>query len=457
MMEKNHPISITLVMMALVVVLSLMDLSSCATRIPVQVTRAPTMDTSSIKRLAVMPFKDSDGSSLQKQLASDLTRQATTIVTGTQSFTMVNASTIQNMQNNKEDISLNVDGLLTGEIISVVADDTETQKEVAVKDPKTGKQTGTKIETTYTRKVSLQFAYRLLNARDEIIGEVIKQGEASKSDTSKGNLPQPLALAQQVLTSQLSTLNRDIAPWKETIQLTLEKTDSKDKAVKASMKEAEKAVKEKNFKAAKTLYSQVYKNSEDFAAGYNEALMAQVLGDVNEAISLMSVLAATGNAKAVSELSRMQSDAGQEQLVAENYSNKESPLNKSITEASGAIVNFVSSKFPNGAKTVIMKGETKSQYADLLEYVVTEVTKSLVDNKITVVDRGQLSSLIDMEKNYQTSGAVSDNDMVSLGNEYGVNVMLSLSITGSGSMRQLKVSGVSVETKERFYEKTFEI
>jgi len=154
----------------------------------------------------------------------------------------------------------------------------------------------------------------------------------------------------------------------------------------------------------------------------------------------------------------MKSSVASAAAVADFQANQDSALNKSIKQATGGILSAASSKFPSGTKVAIMKSAGgDGQQGELLDYVVSTVTESLMSSNLTVVDRSANSAVIDAEKLYQASGNVSDADMVSIGNEYGAAVIIFFSITGSGSTRNLKVEAVNVETKERIYQETFEI
>jgi curli biogenesis system outer membrane secretion channel CsgG len=76
--------------------------------------------------------------------------------------------------------------------------------------------------------------------------------------------------------------------------------------------------------------------------------------------------------------------------------------------------------------------------------------------KITVLDRQNLNA-IEAEKQYQFSGDVSDDAYVSVGKMLGVEIIVTVSITGSGSQRKLTVRSMSVETGMVLYSESTEI
>jgi len=280
---------------------------------------------------------------------------------------------------------------------------------------------------------------------------------ASTSASSASGLRSPQDLAQRIIPYALRPLPRDIAPWKETVHLTIEKETSRDKTVKTRMKEAEALVKARRYAEALEVYDQVYQDTGSFAAGYNAAFMREVVGDLNGAIALMSGLAADGNPRALAALDRMQSSGAAAQAV-EALRTGGTLRDRAIQQAAGGLLEALGAMYPGGgAKVAVMSPPGRDQDGGLLDYAAGKVTESLKGGGVTVVDRGQNAALVDMERVYQVSGAVSDEEMVSIGNEYGVGVMIFLSITGAGSLRQLKVEVVSVETSEQVYTKAFDI
>jgi hypothetical protein len=54
---------------------------------------------------------------------------------------------------------------------------------------------------------------------------------------------------------------------------------------------------------------------------------------------------------------------------------------------------------------------------------------------------------MDAEQNFQMSGYVKDEDFVSIGNAVGANVIVSIDITGTGSMRRLQVRVLDLEKR----------
>jgi TolB-like protein len=87
-----------------------------------------------------------------------------------------------------------------------------------------------------------------------------------------------------------------------------------------------------------------------------------------------------------------------------------------------------------------------SKDRELATFVVDEIEFQLVDSKqFDMVDRKTLDSIRD-EQNFQMSGDVSDSSAVSIGNMLGASVVVTGSITGSGSRQRLTVKALDVKT-----------
>jgi hypothetical protein len=94
-----------------------------------------------------------------------------------------------------------------------------------------------------------------------------------------------------------------------------------------------------------------------------------------------------------------------------------------------AIVNIST---PDREQAVFIAGE--------LEYI-------LVQNRFTIVDRSELDR-IRREQNFQLSGDVDDDQIVSIGKFAGADLVITGSITGSGSMRRLRLRVLDTQTAE---------
>jgi hypothetical protein len=423
-----------------------LGLGACATSIAVQVTKPPNMDTSGIERIAVMPFSTTGFTTLDRQVAQELTSAVREIVLRTGHFTLVDEADVARRQSMRESLVAYVDGILTGEITSLQVNDSSKVEPSKNKDEEP--------TIIWTREVSLSFVYRISRARDNsVIAQVIKSDRSSSiSYDTKDYLEDPFSTARQLIQYQLSNLARDIAPWTIQERRTLAQETSKDKALKQRMKDAERLVKEGSYRAALNAFSAIYTETGSFAAGYNTAIMTEIVDSLPEAITLMRRLEnATSNPKAASELARMQRTLAETETVATKFAEPSGVVDSAIKQAAQEIL----ARLPAGSKVSLLKVSTVD--ADLMDYVIAELSTVLINAEgISLVDR-QNREVLEAEQRFQLSGAVDDESAVSIGHLLGVDTLVMCSITGSGSLRRLVVQMLSVETGELVWQVSQEI
>jgi hypothetical protein len=308
--------------------------------------------------------------------------------------------------------------------------------------------------TVYDRKVSLEFTYRIINDRD---GTVVRNGErkiscaALDSKEERAGLQSGLSLAKSAAEGALGNFNREVVPWTSTEVLNLDKESSKDKALKLRMKEANALVKEGRVKAAQEAYAKIYGETGSLSAGYNAAILAYPLYGLDAAISLMSRLVnATGYSKARAELARLERFRGENAAAAANQTGT-SARDLAIRKASDRLITALHA----GARVSLLN--ISGSETDTVDVFIREITDSLIaTGKITVLDRQNLN-VIEAEKHYQSSGEVSDDAYVSIGKMLGAEIIVTFSITGSGSQRKLTIRSMSVETGKVLYSDSTEI
>jgi hypothetical protein len=104
---------------------------------------------------------------------------------------------------------------------------------------------------------------------------------------------------------------------------------------------------------------------------------------------------------------------------------------------------------------MIMK--SKSTERDMLDYVVNQMTRTIVqDGKLKVVDRSN-QALIRAEQQYQLSGNVDDNSAVSIGHQLGVQYIVICWISGEKSLRRFNQKVLNIETAQITDQSDFEI
>jgi hypothetical protein len=413
---------------------------SCVTSIPISVDHPPQMGTDGIERLVIMPI---EGSGDRAQLAEALTLIFRSKVSGLGVFKVVEHTGY------KPNTGL-ADAYLTGSVTGYTVKDGQR---VEKRPQKTSDGQTVMVEVTvYIREVAIEFTYRIVSDRD---GTVIRNGERrlsrtlSESNDNRASLPAPLDMARRAAESLLGTFNREVVKWTSTEQLKLEKETSKDKELKARMKEAEKLVKT-SVKAAYDAYTKIYEDTGSMPAGYNAALLAQPLDGLDAAIAQMAKLvSATGYNKARTELARLEGFRGENAAAAANLTGT-SARDLAIKKAADGLI----AALPADSRVSLLnisKSETGT-----VDVVIREITDALTDKGITVLDRQNLD-VINAEKQYQSSGEVSDEAYVSIGKMLGVDTIVTFSITGTANLRKLTTQSVSVETGKVVYSDSTDI
>jgi len=387
----------------------MLNLAGCATYVPVKSVRPPTIDTSGIQRLAIKPFENRSGigGPDSVQLTRYLTETAERIIKNTGKFTIVAPT------------DPNADGVFIGEMRSLVSKDSMERRERKDKEGKIH------IQIIYNRDVYLEFSYSVISSRTDMpVGTVIKQGSNSSSGSgSTVNLTDTLTLAKSIVDSQIRSLTRDITPTIVSADRQLLNETSKDKEVKQRMKAALASVKSGNYEEAIRQYDEIYGEYGSNAARTNAGILRE---------SIASETAARA------ELNRLFSDT-----------------NGLVDKAGKNAIDTLYSKVPAGSNIMIMK--TSSTERNMINYVVDQMTKNVVQaGKLNVVDRSN-QALIDAEMQYQLSGNVDDDSMVSIGHQLGVQYIVTCWISGAKSLRRLNLKILNIETAQIIDQTDFEI
>lgn len=161
----------------------------------------------------------------------------------------------------------------------------------------------------YRRVVTVKLEYKAVGARD---GANLGRGSAdgnrySSFEEDKSKLTATPALVSQALQTPLNKIKNDMVPTRVTLSIKLAKSDTKDKVLTAALNEAAKLAKAKDYAAAAKAYGEIYADSKDFAAGYNQAVLTEVAHGAEKAIVLMQELVkASDNPEAKTMLGQMQ-------------------------------------------------------------------------------------------------------------------------------------------------------
>jgi curli biogenesis system outer membrane secretion channel CsgG len=127
--------------------------------------------------------------------------------------------------------------------------------------------------------------------------------------------------------------------------------------------------------------------------------------------------------------------AAQPSLSDRNIGRLQSALQKSAQTVMGSL---------NRQETIAIVNVTSSSQ-DMAQFVAGELEVVLVNNQFPVVDRNRLDA-IRQEQRLQLSGDVDDNTAISIGKFAGAKVVIIGDISGSGSLRRLRLRALNTET-----------
>jgi len=410
-------------------------LAGCATMVELKVHRPPTLNTSGIKRIAIMPFEYASSGSAYSETAQYVTSVAIDRIRELNYFTLVDSSEIERLRRNNQSIENYVDALLIGRIIRVGVQDGTGQYQT------TDRQTGVPVTAVYyTREAEIEFSYSLVRARDgSVIGPVSKKGNRSQQSQDTNSLASATALLRPVIDSQLGLISRDLIPYTVTENRVLAEDNSKNKVLKAEMKNASTQVKKGSYKSALESYLEIYQRYNSYAAAENASILYEALGDTQVAANLMQqAFNETGNPRAQDVLARLNKILQDQAVITGNYGDSRGQIEKVAAFASDEILKVL----PKNARVWIYNN---SYNVSMTEAVVDNITADFIQKGIGLVDR-QNSALVEAEQRFQMSGLASDRDFVSIGNIAGANTIVTIGVSGTGAMRRLQVRVLDIES-----------
>jgi hypothetical protein len=127
------------------------------------------------------------------------------------------------------------------------------------------------------------------------------------------------------------------------------------------------------------------------------------------------------------------------------YRENQSPQERVIAFS----LNEITARLPGGSRVAVINNSRSER--ELAESVTNGLIQGLLSRRVEVVDRSN-RALAEAERNYQLSGSVSDDQIVSIGNEAGISVFVLVSITGSGGSRRLSLRMLDVERNTILYQ-----
>jgi TolB-like protein len=415
-------------------------LSGCATLVSIEVERPPTFNTLGIQRIAVMPYRTADNSRIQTQAATYLTSESLSRIQNTNRFTMVNSSMIEQAQRRYQNIEDLADALFSGQILYLTVHNSSERRR--------GKDRKGEYYyyTVYTREVTISFNYNLTLTRDgSLLGTITKTDSIISSDQTYLRLSTAEQLVRALIQRNLRYLGSDVAPYRAMEQRRFERVTSKDKIIKERAKDAMALLKDRSYRSAQEEFQRLYQETGIFEAGYNAALLIELQGNLEGALAYMrQVYYETGNPKAANAIDRIQRGIDNAGLLA-NYRDNQNRRDMVIAR----VVDEIPARIPNRSKVAVINN-SRNEY-ELAETITNAIIHGLQSKNIEVIDRSN-RNLAEAEKRYQLSGNVSDDDIVKVGNEAGINVFILVSVTGSGSSRRLSLRALDVERNTIIYQ-----
>jgi TolB-like protein len=118
----------------------------------------------------------------------------------------------------------------------------------------------------------------------------------------------------------------------------------------------------------------------------------------------------------------------------------------SIENATNKICESLIFDLPKNKTIAVLSVSSRDR--DMATFVIEELEFQLVDSKeFRIVDRATLDK-IRSEQNFQLSGDVDDNSAVSIGKMLGANIVITGTISGSGTSQRLTIKALDVQTAQ---------
>jgi hypothetical protein len=310
----------------------------CSTSIPVTVTKPAEINMAGNRVIAVLdfryPVKDKSISgkdllqwaiskltgldlpkepNVEQRVAEYTTEQVILTLLNTGYFQLVSPQEVaQTMQGGISssttavDIgkAVNAQAIVNGELYLLEANDREWTQEQAVTDAETGQE---KIEIVpmIRRTVEVGMSYQVVNtATGAVVASRSFESETStdRELENKGDLPDVEDMYKDLIDDFMPKMAKQLAPY----QVREHRTLMRDKTKDPRMEQADDLVKGKVYDSALEIFLDIWRQNGNIAAGFNAAVLYEVTGQLDMAISQMkSVVDRTADKKAMREYSRL--------------------------------------------------------------------------------------------------------------------------------------------------------
>ncbi|WP_028974161.1 hypothetical protein [Spirochaeta cellobiosiphila] len=308
----------TIKLLGIFLLLSLL-VSGCATSIPVKMKRPSPMGLQKFNYVSVIPFEYDEENTksiiegkgfLEKilsalsgsqnnedysELTKLLTQELGNNVANSGFFSYIPFETL-----NEESKRDQIEVYISGKITSIEDRDIESKESETYTDDQGVEQT--RMVSYTTRSSVIQVNYYIIDNDNVIISSKTSEATVESKEEHSIDLKSFEKLHKEAIEELVEIISDNLLPENYTAYRTLAKDKMKDER----MEQAKEYVENGFYKDALVLYQLIYSDTGNFAAGYNGAILTEVLGDIDKAMEDMEALArSTMNKKAVNELKRM--------------------------------------------------------------------------------------------------------------------------------------------------------
>jgi hypothetical protein len=289
---------------------------ACApTKTLITVQRAPNLNTSGIKSIAIMPFEYAEGC---EEIARHATALAADRIDQMNYFTLVDPSEVERLRRNNQSLENHVDAILKGDVGHC---NTQTNFSQGSRKNSNDK---TEYYTAFITTADVSLNYSLVRTKDgTVVGPVARGGthEVVNHETYTSLIGHGIRLALKdnpkkypsenealfaAVDRYLRQIGVDFAPYTVTERRTFAEDKSNNGNLRSEMKSALARVKEGNYRLALTDYLRIYGQYKSLAAAENASILYEALGDTRAAANIMKeVYDDTGNPRAKAILDRL--------------------------------------------------------------------------------------------------------------------------------------------------------
>jgi hypothetical protein len=325
----------------------------CSTSIPVTVTKPAEINMSGNRVIAVLDFaypisgKTISGKdllewaiskltgldlptklNLEQRVAEHTTSQVIVTLLNTGYFQLVSPQDVaQAMQGGINSNTTAVDigkavkaqAIVNGELYLLDTKDQEWNEERTITDASTG-QEKTVLVPMIRRTAWVGMSYQVVNtATGNIVASRSFEDQISSEREleDKRDLPDAEDMYESIIDSFMPKMAKQLAPY----QVREHRTLMRDKTKDPRLEQADELVKGKVYDTALEIFLEVWQQTGNVAAGFNAAILYEVTGQLEAAISQMkSVVDRTADKKAMREYNRLLTVKQEQERLKEQQS-----------------------------------------------------------------------------------------------------------------------------------------